>query len=339
MSEIKEDIKITDDTNNDTNNDIKHSLPSIESDKCNDTIKYTYMQTIEKLVNKKLLFLDLETTGFPRRSDKSMPGKYADYKNNKCYNSSRILQIGWYYCDNFIKDVFAHNLDDIKSIIRKPSTFKIPKSSTEIHSITYEKALKEGVTIKNILNGEFGECFMKCDYIVGYNVYFDFSILANEIHRDNNKKLYDKILELKDNNVVCMMRLCRDYTQINMSQGDAYKYLYKQMPIKQHDAKNDVHIMLEILRYVLNNPPPPKITKKKSYDDKPSNNGSLWSNEEQDKLKNAYLNENKSVDELATIHKRTIGGILSRLKKMDVLKDSDKERIVVVIKNKNNKNE
>lgn len=291
----------------------------IENDEIDiEQLDNSYMKRINKLIGKKILFLDLETTGFPKRGDKSMPGGYADYKDNNMYDDSRILQFGWYYCDNFTKE-FDYNDDDIKSIIRKPLNFnKIPKVAIDIHHITYERAIEEGVLIKKIFNGEFGEAFMKSDYVVGYNAYFDFSILANEIARLNYEDMYNNVLELKNNNVICMMSLCKNYMGKKFSQGNLYRCLYKKDPTDQHDAKGDVRTMLEIMKYVLNNPPP-------KDDIKPSKSkmGKKWNDYEDEQLKTQYLDENKNIDSIAAIHNRTSGGIRARLKKLNILKDED----------------
>jgi hypothetical protein len=45
---------------------------------------------IKLLIGKKVLFVDLETTGIPNRSDNGYP----DYSDNEGYDNSRIIQIG-----------------------------------------------------------------------------------------------------------------------------------------------------------------------------------------------------------------------------------------------------
>lgn len=53
------------------------------------------------------------------------------------------------------------------------------------------------------------------------------------------------------------------------------------------------------------------------------NIGKLWSKEEEHELVEEYLVKNMSIEEIAAHHKRFTGGILSRLKKLHILRDSD----------------
>lgn len=282
------------------------------------TTHHKYEKSLDDLLGKNILFLDLETTGIPWRKDKTMPGKYDDYTNNTRYESSRIVQLAYFYCENFSKE-FDFDIDDIMSIIRKPNDFNmISEEVVKIHGITYERAMNEGIEIKDIFGGNFGECFMNCDYFVAYNAYFDFSILANEIHRMNDDNMYDKILDLKDNNVFCMCDFGKQYTGRSKRQIDLYKDLYQKDPQQHHDAKNDVYIMLEILRYITRYPE----TKILDNDSRKNNAGNSWDQKEENELKKLYIDECKSISEIALIHKRTYGAIKSRLKKLNVLIDS-----------------
>src|SRR6185503_21204260 len=80
---------------------IEHQISSEinERDTINENpINASFMQIINKLIGKKILFFDLETTGLPLfDGDRSMPDEYPNYTNNDKYNTARILQIGWYY--------------------------------------------------------------------------------------------------------------------------------------------------------------------------------------------------------------------------------------------------
>lgn len=290
----------------------------------------SYTENIDKLVGKNVIFLDLETTGFPQRGDKSMPGGYADYKDNISYDSSRILQIGWYYCEDFSKENFEFSIDDVKSIIRKPFNFKkVPNVVAKKHGITYERALAEGTYIKPILNGEFGACLLNCDCVVAYNAYFDFSILANEIHRTHYENMYNKMIELRTN-IVCMMDVCKKYIGTLKTQKEAYKCMYLKDPVLQHDAKNDVFTMLEILSYVLKNP----LHKLNSICDNervnekinPQNTGVVWSKKEDTELRKQYLDEERDIKNIAMLHKRSTYGIKCRLRKLGILKDTEKKQ-------------
>ncbi len=350
--------------------------------KNNNNIKIeSYQQMINKIIGKKVLFIDLKTSGLTMNKDQSMPGGYPDYTLNEQYDSSRILQIAWYYCDFFSKELEL-KITDIKSMIRKPVNFKtIHPKAIEDHGITYEKATSEGVTVNRILNTEFGNRIMECDFIIGYNAYYDFSVLANEIHRIKKIDMYEKMLLLKDSNVICVMKLCELYRGKLCGLDSMYKFLFHEdpypypYPFSQQDyAKinnNDVFTMVKILEYICKNPNCPKdeeelrklreqyIALKKSMCEiesmhkntsqmihsikerldqieKSSNiiqlvkkneivekAGSLWDPKEEEQLNELYITKNKSIREIALIHKRTNGAIIARLKKNNILKDCD----------------
>jgi hypothetical protein len=73
------------------------------------------------------------------------------------------------------------------------------------------------------------------------------------------------------------------------------------------------HIIKNSQLYVLHDP----------IQEKPSNSGAAWTEKEEDQLKKLYLDKNKDVSEISIIHGRSVGGILSRLKKLQLLKDTD----------------
>lgn len=300
---------------------------------CNNIVnKRTYMQNINKLIGKRVLFFDLETTGFPARViGKYNADEYFDYTDNTKYNESRLIQIGWYYSDNFIKfkdcDI---DINKIKSVIRKPFDFyTIPDTSVNIHGISYEKAINEGIYIKKIMNGEFGNCIMNCDYIVAYNAYFDFSILANEIHRIKNDHIYNKLMQLKDNNVVCMMAICNDYMNQYIKQSDMYGLLYGTNA-NAHRANHDVYMMLKILKYIIDNPQPNKILSDQykinsnKSSGKPENSGTSWRKDEEAQLRTLYVDKNDDIKSIARVHKRSELAIKAKLDHMNILRDIDK---------------
>jgi DNA polymerase III epsilon subunit-like protein len=213
---------------------------------------------INELEGKNLLFIDLETTGFPGKATINDDKEKYDFKDNAKYNSSRIVQFGWCYYEKFNLD-FEPKLEDVKSIIRKPVDFNKIKTHL-IHGITYKKAIKDGLLIGKILNGEFGKCVKSCDYILAYNSMFDFSILANEVHRSQFNKMYTKLINIIDNDkVICMLKLsallCKPVNtgKYSRKQRDVYHRCYNEYPENQHDAKGDVYAMIKIFKYMIVN--------------------------------------------------------------------------------------
>ncbi|VBB18468.1 UvrD/REP helicase family protein [Yasminevirus sp. GU-2018] len=277
--------------------------------------KSNAIKMISQLYNKRVVFIDLETTGIPKIGAQvegvKMPGGYGDYTNNSCYDGSRIVQIGWAYYDKFSEN-FEPDEDDVNVVTRKPYNFTITDESFKIHGISQEKALEEGVLIKKILKGDLGEHLKKCDYIVAYNAYFDFSILMNELHRAKNEDLYKKLYAMRNDNVVCLKQIGLLYTKKIHTQGKLYKVLYGEDAENQHDAKSDVFTMLKILQYIIQNP-------NKEDDNLNINAGNYWSKKEDKTLQEHYLDDEKSVSEIAQLHGRTEGAIVSRLKKLGLM--------------------
>jgi hypothetical protein len=274
------------------------------------------MEQINILLGKKVLFIDLETTGFPKFGG-DMPGGYHDYTENSSYDTSRIIQFGWYYNDKFSLDI---KYDNVKSILRKPWDFKeVPEDAIKVHGLTFDKISAEGTLIKKIFKEEFGKNLLECDYIVGYNAYFDFSVLANEIYRAENIALYAKIMKLKDKNIICMMEIARTFCGKKQKQTEVYKELFGKYPENQHDAKGDVIAMLKILKYISENP----IKFKKEHEPKKSQQGCAWSTEDENKLKELY-ESNTPINELTDIFGRTDRGIRHRIKRLGLGKKISK---------------
>lgn len=204
------------------------------------------MNKIQQLIGKRVLFVDLETTGFPKNKGST------DYTNNKNYDSSRIVQVGWYYSDSFSEDSIDQN--SIKSLIRKPEDFfSIPRYAVDVHKISYAKALKEGTDIKHILDNDFGKAILACDCIVSYNIKFDFGILANEVFRSGKVVMYEKMLALEQGNAVCVMKATTEYLDSVHSQSNAYLKMYGKAPENQHDARGDVVAMMMIIKHMIKN--------------------------------------------------------------------------------------
>lgn len=227
-------------------------------------MSYTTIETILTLNNKKILFFDLETSGLPNfKKDLSLPPEniYPSYKKNQHYNSSRILQIGWVYYNDF---KFKNEII-VNSVFRKPKDFyNIDKESEKIHGINYEKIRNEGIKLSTILNGDFGDAIDDCEYIIGYNVYFDITILLNELYRLEFTDLINKIENLiKLKQILCIGQLSKQYCRTDdwkqysiyqiPKQKDVYHFCFDKYPDNQHDAKGDVDAMIDILIYIVEN--------------------------------------------------------------------------------------
>ena len=103
------------------------------------------------------LIFDTETTGLPKNYN--APISDSD-------NWPRLVQLAWQLHDE------KGNLITHRNIIVKPEGFEIPFNSVKIHGITTERALEEGIPLKEALD-EFQKDLNRTKYVVGHNIEFD----------------------------------------------------------------------------------------------------------------------------------------------------------------------
>lgn len=114
------------------------------------------------------LFFDTETTG--KALNFKAPVTNID-------NWPRLVQLGFILC----QDSYDNKVCEGDIIIR-PDGFLIPKAATDIHGISHEKALNEGVEISGVLY-QFSDLIEKADYLVGHNLGFDKPVIGAEMIR------------------------------------------------------------------------------------------------------------------------------------------------------------
>lgn len=172
-----------------------------------------------------IFFFDTETTGLPLRfmGDFYPPSKYHSY------DSSRIVQIAW---------IITSNTGDIlskESHLIYPSDFKV--QGTEIHGITHEKALEEGVPLHRVLDILYNRV-KTCGVLCAHNLQFDYSVLLAECHRINKDALI-RVLSAKEQ--YCTMKVGRHYLQSYKypKLKELYETLYGEKWEQKHDALDD----------------------------------------------------------------------------------------------------
>lgn len=111
----------------------------------------------------KKIFFDVETTG--------LPGKDQNWETD-FLKFPYIVQISWKDSETGV----------VKDFIIKPEGYEIPHNVAEIHGITTERALIEGVYLSSILE-ELVNDFGRAERIVGHNIYFDTSMIKANIKR------------------------------------------------------------------------------------------------------------------------------------------------------------
>ena len=116
---------------------------------------------------RAFLFYDTETTGLPLSY--TAPLSNGD-------NWPRLVQIAYILYDQTGKQLTAN------SATIKPEGFVIPKSASDLHGITTERALAEGRALLPVL-GSMHKRRLKADVIVGHNITFDENVLGAEFYR------------------------------------------------------------------------------------------------------------------------------------------------------------
>jgi DNA polymerase-3 subunit epsilon len=173
------------------------------------------------------LFFDTETTGLPR-----------DWKApvTNLSNWPRLVQIAWLLYDK------NGNLTLGKDYIIKPEGFLIPDEVTKMHGISTEKALREGINLKNVLT-EFQTDMNAAEFLVAHNMSFDEKIVGAELIRSglvNNIPLKKRI---------CTKESTTNYCKIDGPYGYKWPKLselhYKLFSCdfeEQHNAAVDITV-------------------------------------------------------------------------------------------------
>jgi DNA polymerase-3 subunit alpha len=207
------------------------NLPKEEiKNKINELIK------ISKFVeeqNNYILVLDLETNGLPETIGFN---RYYSYMDIDKYKSSRIVQ-----CCMAIYDKNGNEIEIMDKLI-KPSGYDI--SNANIHGITYEKAVKEGIEFQSIIS-TIKEYLMRSCLIVGHNINFDVNILSSELYRIGESSI---AYNLVTKNRYCTMFKSKHIVKVLNSTGrvklpklsELYFSLFGTESKGNHDAKYDV---------------------------------------------------------------------------------------------------
>lgn len=117
------------------------------------------------------LFFDTETTGLP--ADWNAPA-------SQIHNWPRMVQLACLLYEP------TGTLVDSRNLIIKPENYTIPAAATAIHGITTERALSEGVDLKESLL-DFQDLISKATLLVAHNMEFDEKIMGAEYYRKMGK--------------------------------------------------------------------------------------------------------------------------------------------------------
>ncbi len=201
-----------------------------------DKIIHNLSSIREQIIGKKVFIFDLETTGL---FDKKLFYKYWD---NTVFDPARIVEIGYYYSENFGLDFESNNI--IHSYLRKPTDFySIHPKAEETHGLSIDRLKADGYTFSHILNQDLIAKLNSCDIIISHNTLFDFPILLNELNRFKLQQTIQYLQSIKsNNNLICTCR-ASGYKKLNF----LYKSIFNTDPEILHRAGDDVKTLIEII--------------------------------------------------------------------------------------------
>lgn len=299
-------------------------------------MSWTNIELIKQILNKNILFIDLETTGLVKNAQGfELPPeeKYPNYTENEHYNQSRIVQIGYVYCKNFhFEDI---SVDNISSIIIKPNGFTIPIEASNIHGITTETANKEGTKSFDVFKHQLTPILKECDFIIGYNIFFDVNVLLNELYRSKFPITINKINKLIDTqHVLCTAILSKEYIIKKFrqsyfkkphsipSQKVVYKTLFNNDIQNAHNAKYDILATIQItnkLVAISDNDVLvknfPKQTMNNHFNVSISNFNAKWTQSDETQLI-LLLSTKKSWEDVGKLLGRSVGSIRAKVQRI-----------------------
>ena len=171
------------------------------------------------------LFFDTETTGLP----KNYKAPASDTKN-----WPRMVQIAW------MRYTKTDDLIDSKMYIIKPEGYTIPKEASDVHGITTDRALAEGVDLTSVLN-EFREEMIGSRVLIAHNISFDEKIVGAEFIRKKIESIPNKLSRIDT------MKEATDYCQLPGNYGykwpnltELHTKLFGKAFEGAHDALADV---------------------------------------------------------------------------------------------------
>lgn len=137
----------------------------------------------------------------------------------------------------------------------KPSRFEIPTEATNVHGITTEQALKEGLFINDVI-GSFGYLLEQADELIGHNLKFDKHIMSVEMVLS----ILGKGMEKKLNSIhsTCTMLTTTSICKLPGKRGlkwpkleEAYTYCFGKTFKDAHNSKNDAMATLEVYKWLV----------------------------------------------------------------------------------------
>jgi len=183
------------------------------------------------------LFFDTETTWLPK--NRKAPVSDTD-------NRPRMVQIA--------RLIYDQNWNKLKeqSLIIQPEWYTIPEEASNVHRITTERAIQEGVNLSEVLQ-EFQNDIESVETVVAHNFSFDQKIVWAEFHR---KSMQDNI---STKNSICTMQSSTNYCAIpwkywnkRPNLTELHQKLFWKDFEEAHDALADVEACANCFRELKN---------------------------------------------------------------------------------------
>lgn len=171
------------------------------------------------------LFFDTETTGLP----KNWKAPVTDLDN-----WPRLVQLAWLLYDSRDQEIKSAN----RIII--PEGFTIPTEASNVHGISTDRAIEEGINLTEALN-EFSKALNEADFLIAHNISFDEVIMGAEfLRKDINSRLVDipKICTMKTTTNICQIPGRYGYKWPNLT--ELHQHLFQKGFDGAHDALADV---------------------------------------------------------------------------------------------------
>jgi DNA polymerase-3 subunit epsilon len=188
----------------------------------------------------RIAFLDLETTGLPERKF----GQMYEYKQIEKYETCRVVQIALIVAEYDGAEIIlnARSTDVARNFIIKPAGFAV--KGTEIHGITHERAMAEGIPIETAA-AQIKADLRDVTLLVAHNIEFDKNVLLSELFRIGDAAAVTMIDRMP---TFCTMARTTDLVQIRSIYGnfkwpkltELYYFLFREHVVGAHNAKNDV---------------------------------------------------------------------------------------------------
>lgn len=148
------------------------------------------------------LIFDTETTGLP--ANYNAPVTDTD-------NWPRMVQLAWECHDQTGRLLYN------KSFIIRPEGYVIPQAAEQVHGISTEKALAEGMDLETVLR-DFDSDLRQVSVIVGHNISFDLKIAGAEYVRKGIATVLHELHPL------CTKETSTDFCALPGGKGNKFKW-------------------------------------------------------------------------------------------------------------------